>query len=207
MRRIDRWATPPGWRASDGCIILDCGRPGIARGMCWNHYQRARRGGPVFVYLKNGRGGSRTLTVARFGPARPSSSFLRMNRIAWEVRENVTWEPNTGCALWLGKYSTFKRGGYGWIGDQRDPWGRWAHRAVLWFAGVRFERGDHKRHVRHTCNQPACYEPRSSHLRDGRRKYGGSDAALPARRTDAEPRSLSRRLRSSCPMDTRQTRM
>ena len=27
-----------------GCFVLDCGRPAIARGMCWTHYGRARRG-------------------------------------------------------------------------------------------------------------------------------------------------------------------
>lgn len=52
-----------------GCDVLGCGREVIAHGMCWNHYQRARRGAPVFVYLRKSNGSR--LVAAHFGPDVP----------------------------------------------------------------------------------------------------------------------------------------
>lgn len=157
--------------ARDGCTILGCGRPGIARGMCWAHYQRARRGLPVHVYLAGRNQRSVALT---FGPKRPPYSVLRTNRIAWRLKSDITPEPNTGCWLWLGEYN--EPTGRPLVGYRRDPWNRWASRAVVHFAGVKLVRGTHLLHVRHTCNQPACVNP--DHLVYGTAKENMADRTL-----------------------------
>jgi hypothetical protein len=79
-----------------------------------------------------------------------------MYRLAWEISENVSWEPTTGCALWLGEVYP---SGYGRLGTSRDPWGGYAHRATLYFQGVSLD-GGHSKHVRHICDNPACVNPR-----------------------------------------------
>jgi hypothetical protein len=154
---IDRWERPADMAPGAGCYVLDCGRKVIAKGMCWNHYQRARRGNPVFVFLR-----SRTRTrvyEVEFGPPKPPYGVLRMARIARDLESNVTWEPTTGCALWLGEYNELV--GRPVIGRQGDPWGRWAARAVLYFQGVALESGNRKMHARHLCdNGGACVNPR-----------------------------------------------
>jgi hypothetical protein len=141
----------------DGCTILDCGRPVAAMGMCWGHYRRQIDGASVYVYLRQKAGASR-VSVVPFGPPKPSSRVLREARIRLDLAENVTWEPNTGCAIWLGAYNPVS--GYGLVGNTRDPWGRYAHRAVLYFAGVELERRNMSRHVRHLCDNPGCINPR-----------------------------------------------
>lgn len=144
-----------------GCTVLGCGRKVIALGMCWNHYQRNRRGAPVFVELEKSKG--RRLRAVKIGPRNASYSVRRFARYEWELREGlVTPEPNTGCLLWLGpRFPT----GYGSVGTYQDPWSRFAHRAVLWFRGVKLERGRNDLHVRHICNNRACVNP--DHLRYG----------------------------------------
>jgi hypothetical protein len=140
-----------------GCTILDCGRPVAAMGMCWGHYRRQIDKAPVYVYLRQKPGATRVSAVA-FGPRKPSYRVLREARIRFDLAENVTWEPNTGCAIWLGAYNPVS--GYGLVGNFRDPWGRYAHRAVLYFSGVELERRNMGRHVRHLCDNPACINPR-----------------------------------------------
>jgi DNA-binding CsgD family transcriptional regulator len=191
-RRIARWKTPAGWKAVDGCTILDCGRAGIARGMCWNHYQRARRGLPVYVFLKNT---DKRNTAVMFGPEKKSRSFLRLNRLRWELGENVSWEPTTGCALWLGEVTPLKSPSgkqleYGYLGGPHDPWGRYAHRAVLWFAGVDLKKGSRKLHVRHLCDQPACVNP--AHLRYGTAKENVEDRERRYEREGRRPHNATK---------------
>jgi hypothetical protein len=149
-----RWETPEGWKAADGCTILGCGRKGIARGMCFPHYQRARRGLAVLVYL-GVKEGTRYETVQKFGPAAPPLRVRRTARLAWDLATNWTPCPETGCWLWLGDYFP---SGYGQAGNHRDPWGGYAHRAVLYFAGVELKRG-RSLHIRHLCDVPACVNP------------------------------------------------
>jgi hypothetical protein len=147
---------PPLAEKPEGCTILDCGRPVAALGMCWGHYRRQLDGSPVYVYLRQ-RPGAKRVSVVSFGPPRPSYRVRRIERIKLDLAENVTWEPNTGCALWLGAFHN--QSGYGLVGNGRDLWGRYAHRAVLYFAGVNLA-PTNAMHVRHTCDQPACINPR-----------------------------------------------
>lgn len=188
-KRIERWKTPPGWMAKDGCTILDCGRPGIARGMCWNHYQRARRGEPVFVFV-GGRG--RYAQAIRFGPAKPKAATLRNAVLSWSALSNWTPEPTTGCHLWLG---TMGASGYGRLGRWRDPWGGYAHRAALFFSGVQIRPGNDL-HVRHACNNPACvnlahlrYGTAAENVADRTRRYESGEIRRP--RGWGRPRKLT----------------
>lgn len=187
-RRIEKWKTPAGWMAKDGCTILDCGRKGIARGFCWFHYARALRGRPVYVYAK--RSGS-YLVAAKFGPPRPHQSVLRMARVAWEIQTNWTPCPTTGCWLWLGDALP---SGYGRLGRCSDPWSGYAHRAALYFNGIALPRG-HAFHVRHRCNNPACVNP--DHLAIGTAKENMADRTARYQRGELKriavrgPRKLS----------------
>lgn len=194
--RLGRWETPPGWTVADGCTILGCGRTGIARGMCWNHYQRARRGLPVYVFLKRT---DRRNTEIAFGPPRPKRAVLRMASLTWLVAHNWTPDPNLGCWLWLGDYYP---SGYGKLGTFRDPWGGYVHRAVLYFNGERLEAGRSK-HVRHLCNNPACVNP--AHLRYGTAAENMADRTLRYRLGELKhdwakrgPRKLSPSLVAYC---------
>jgi hypothetical protein len=140
-----------------GCTIFDCGREVVAFGMCWAHYARQRRGQPVYVYLQKT---DKRVSTVRFGPARPTRAqraVMRDEMYRWLLDNEVTWEPNTGCALWLGRIFP---SGYGVLGyARRDPWGGYAHRAALYFSGTALQ-NTRALHVRHSCDQPSCINTR-----------------------------------------------
>jgi hypothetical protein len=108
-----------------GCFVLDCGRPVIARGMCWTHYGRALRSLPVFVYLA--QSGSRNRVVT-FGPDLPPGwkpprrvpSIAPIEERFWaRVDKNGLQMPHmpSRCWGWTGQtrdgYATLRLGGRG----------------------------------------------------------------------------------------------
>jgi hypothetical protein len=142
----------------------------IAKGLCWGHYARARRGKDVGVAIRVGTGGKAGRAI-KYGCRRPTFKERRLAMFRWQLAEGlVTPEPNTGCLLWLGRSQPT---GYGVVGSSRDPWGGYAHRAALYLAGVPLPRGTHYFHVRHLCNNPACVS--LDHLRLGTAKENMAD--------------------------------
>lgn len=165
------WLKPDAFRVEmtpdGGCGVMECGhKPIAAFGMCWAHYRRNLRGLPVHVIIG---GTKRHRHAVKFGPARPPYCVLRIGAILRDLATLWTPEPTTGCWLWLG--GTFPSG-YGRIGNMRDPWGGYAHRAALHFAGVAVPAG-HRSHVRHLCDQPACVNP--AHLALGSPQENADD--------------------------------
>jgi hypothetical protein len=133
----------------------------VVKGMCWGHYRRELRGMPMAVALAT-RDGKKKSSVVKYGCRRPTYREKRLALFEWEVREaRVTPEPMSGCLLWLG--DAFPTG-YGALGNHRDPWGGYAHRAALYFTGVVLPKG-RKFHVRHICDNPGCVAV--AHLRLG----------------------------------------
>jgi hypothetical protein len=98
------------------CQIMECGRPVAALGMCWGHYRRQLRGKSVYVLLG---GTGKKVSALKFGPPCPPYRVRREARLQLDLRTLVTFEPNTGCHLWLGDVLPT---GYGQIGHWRDPW-------------------------------------------------------------------------------------
>jgi hypothetical protein len=132
----------------------------VVKGMCWGHYRRELRGKP-FVPLTRPAGRPHASAI-RHTCRRPTRHEKRMALFEWWLREErVSPEPTTGCLLWTGEgFAT----GYGALGNYSDPWGRYAHRAALYFSGVELPRG-RKFHVRHVCDNPGCVAV--AHLRLG----------------------------------------
>jgi hypothetical protein len=144
----------------------------IVEGMCWGHYARKRRGVPMDVQLAV-KGESTKATVVRYGCRRPTGIERRWSQFRFQLEEMVTPEPTTGCLLWMGRHYP---SGYGKIGYHRDPWGGYAHRAVLFFAGVDLRKGDEMLVARHICNNPACVS--IDHIRAGTSAENAADREL-----------------------------
>lgn len=126
------------------CRIAGCGRKTIAHGLCWGHYGRWRRGQPLDPYPLSGK-------PKKVSPPKPHRATY-----AERFWESFTPEPNTGCWLWLGEYTS---AGYGRLGGTYQPWGSYAHRFSWLLAhGEELPRGG-AFHVRHSCDTPACVNP------------------------------------------------
>lgn len=158
-----------------GCSVLECGRPTIAKGMCWNHYQRERRGAPVDVYLA-ANPGRKVARVVRFGPplppgwsksGRPPRQPLSLESRFWaRIDKNGPTQPHmtTPCWRWLG----FLLVGYASMretGQKRARIIRASH--VSWRL---HGNGDvpADKILCHQCDNPECTRP--DHL------YAGTDA-------------------------------
>lgn len=167
-RRFKHLQPPPGWTKADGCWVLGCGRPlAPAHGMCWPHLKRVYRKAAVLVYVRSGG------KSVRIGPREAPHSQQRIVNIKWELATNWTPCPMTGCWLWLGRYNP--KSGYALVGNSRDPWSGYAHRAILHFRGETLEK-THFKHTRHTCRQPACVNP--DHIVYGTAKENMADRSM-----------------------------
>jgi hypothetical protein len=141
-------------KKGEPCSIEGCQMKVIAMGLCWGHYRRERRGVALHVPLYKPDGAKHARAV-KFGPRNAPFRVRRRALFEWYLREGlVTPEPNTGCLLWLGSYN--EQTGRPHLGNDRDPWGGYAHRAAVYFDGTALERRNRKRHARHLCDNPGC---------------------------------------------------
>lgn len=114
-----------------------------------------------------------------YGAAKTSASISNfMNQI--------TFEPNTGCWLWLGSL----RSGYGRVSVQRR--GYFAHRVSYEMHKGEIPSGAI---VCHSCDTPICVNP--DHLFCGTQRDNISDAIAKGRHTSQKPAAERRRLTSA----------
>jgi hypothetical protein len=132
------------------CAAGRCLRPALAGALCHMHHKRLVRHTALV----------RPGDIIEEGPKCAPVAARREARRRWDLSEGlVTPEPNTGCLLWLGAMSG---AGYGVLGDDEGPWGGYAHRAALYFAGLL--QADDARYALHGCDNPACVRVGDGHL-------------------------------------------
>ena len=115
------------------CIESGCDRTAKARGYCYRHYWRAVRRGEIAV---------KPPPPPRLDPANPPN---------WEewLSERTTWEPNTGCRLWMGAVNW---DGYA-VTATRPGYTRIVTRLLLAAVGAEMGPGVL---ACHRCDQPGC---------------------------------------------------
>ena len=130
------------------CSIPECQRPHIAKGMCSMHYSRVLRHGSP--------GGANPVTawgVQQCQQEHCSDGSFAYGYCRRHVLAYVGWVvTDSGCHLWSGSRTS---SGYGVIGDTSRTR---AHRLSWELANER--RIPAGMVVRHTCDTPACINPR-----------------------------------------------